>query len=50
MPPAGFLAAAALAAIGYLYVGRPVAHEVKKAGSAVVHVFHKPKPKKDQTK
>lgn len=39
MPSAGILAAAALAAIGYLYVGKPVAHGVHKAGTAVVHVF-----------
>lgn len=46
MPAAGFLAIAALAAISYFYIGRPIAHGVKRAGQAVVHVVHKPKKEK----
>jgi hypothetical protein len=41
MPPAGILAVGALAAISYLYVARPIAHGVKKAAHAVVHVVKK---------
>jgi hypothetical protein len=38
VPPAGVLAVLALGAIGYLYVGRPVAHVVKKISHPVCHV------------
>ena len=42
MPPAGVIAVCALGAISYLYIGRPIAHVVKKASvktaHAVVHV------------
>jgi len=42
MPSGGVIAICALAAIGYLYIGRPVAHEAKKVAlktkHAIVHV------------
>jgi hypothetical protein len=38
MPPGGVLVACALFAIGYVYVGKPVAHGVKKASHAICHV------------
>jgi hypothetical protein len=41
MPPAGILVVGALAAISYVYVAHPIAHGVKKAAHAVVHVIKK---------
>lgn len=38
MPPAGILVVGALVAIGYVYVGRPIAHVAKKASHPVCHV------------
>lgn len=37
MQPAGFLAVAALAAMGYIYVGKPIAHGVKRIAHGVKH-------------
>lgn len=38
MPPAGIIVVLALGAIGYVYIGRPVAHVVKKVDHKVCHV------------
>ncbi len=38
MPTAGVLVVCALAAIGTVYVGKPVAKAAKKTGHAIVHV------------
>jgi len=38
MHPAGILVVLTLGAIGYVYVGMPVAHVVKKASHVVCHV------------
>lgn len=38
MPPASVIVVCALAAIGYVYVGKPIAHVTKKASHEVCHV------------
>ncbi|MBZ5579529.1 MAG: hypothetical protein LAP40_23460 [Acidobacteriia bacterium] len=48
MPPAGVIAVAALAAIGYIYVGQPVAHGVKAVGHAIGHTASKVMPHKQK--
>lgn len=44
MPPAGILVVAAAAAISYVYVGKPIAHGVKKVGHGIKKVFVHSKP------
>jgi hypothetical protein len=38
MPAAGIMATAALVAIGYFYVAKPIVHVAKKTAHGVVHV------------
>lgn len=38
MPAPGIILAGVLIVAGYYYVGKPVAHAVKKAAHGVVHV------------
>lgn len=47
MPPVGILVACAFAVAGYVYVGKPVVHAVKKVDHKICHVVtlgHKCKP------
>jgi hypothetical protein len=40
MPTAGFLAVCALAAIGYVYVARPIVHVAHRIGHKICMVRH----------